>query len=116
MHQGSGDSTLDLPLMDIISVIATVINVIAAVLIAIQIKKFRQRLQTDGLGPSSPYTTLMEIWVESAALIILFSIVYLVLAGFTPVSFIFMQCLVHINVRVHNLLLLVGRTGNLTLV
>ena len=51
-------------------------------IIATRIKKIRQKIQTDGLGPStgSPYTTFMEIWVESAALTILFSIVYLVLA------------------------------------
>ena len=70
---------MDLALMDLISLIAAVINAIAAVLITMRIKRFRQRLQTDGLGPSSPYTTLMEIWVESAALIVLFSIVYLAL-------------------------------------
>ena len=93
------------------SILTTLINFIAAFLIVKRIRSFQRNLQTLGLGPS-PYTALMEIWVESAALIVLFNLVYLGLTfvppSHPPVSFIFMQCLIHINVRVHNLLLAIG--------
>ena len=94
--------------MDVISLSATLINFSAAISIAIRIKMFQRNLQTLGLGPSSPYTALMEIWIESAALIVLFGIVYQALIysdqyPVSSVSFIFMECLIHINVRVHNL-------------
>ena len=78
-------------------------------LIVIRMKSFQRNLQTAGLGPRSPYTVFLVIWVASAALIVLFNIVYLVLtlsfADIIPESFIVMQCLIHINVRVHKLLL-----------
>ena len=103
--------------MSVNSLSATLINFSAAISIAIRIKMFQRNLQTLGLGPSSPYTALMEIWVESAALIVLFGIVYQALF-YGPeqylVSFIFMECLIHINVRVTYYL--AGRTGNLTFV
>ena len=111
------DSVQDLNLTDIVSTFATVINFIAASAIGIRIKQFQRKLKADGLGPSSPYTAYMEIWIESAVLIVSFGIVYIVLAVFlqNPVSFIFMECLIPINVRVHNFLLgCKNLTGNLT--
>ena len=90
----------------IMSVFATMFNVMAAIFIAIRIKHFQRHLQAVGLRPSSPYMAYMEIWIESAALITLFSIAFLV-ASFSGsfVLFIFMECLIFINVRVYNLLL-----------
>ena len=110
---------IDFNIMNVISLSATLnINLSAAISIAIRIKMFQRNLQTLGLGPSSPYTALMEIWIESAALIVLFGIVYQALIysdqySVSSVSFIFMECLIHINVRVAYL---AGRTGNLTFV
>ena len=93
--------------MDIVSTFATGINIVAAFAIGLRIKQFQRKLKADGLGPSSPYTAYMEIWIESAALIVSFGIVYQVLTYFfhNPVSFIFMECLIPISVRVHNLLI-----------
>ena len=57
------------------------------------------------MGPNSPYTVTAytEIWVESAVLIVSFGIIYLILIySAPPVSFIFMECLIPINVRVLN--------------
>ena len=100
---------MDISLLNYFLIISTTFNGIAAILIVIRMKSFQRNLRTVGLGPSSPYTAFMEIWVESAALIVLFNIVYLVLtisfADVIPESFIVMQCLIHINVRVHKLLL-----------
>lgn len=87
--------------MNFISIVTTLINLIAAFFIAKRMESFERNLQSLGLSRNSPYKTIMEIWVESAALIVLFSIVCLALAFFSysPVSIIFMECLVHINVR-----------------
>ena len=102
---------MDISLLNFFLIILTTFNGNAAILIVIRMKLFQRNLRTVGLGPSNPYTAFMdsEIWVESAALIVLFNIVYLVLtisfADVIPESFIVMQCLIHINVRVHKLLL-----------
>jgi hypothetical protein len=90
-----------------ITIITTIINIIAAVFIAARVIYFqRYIIQTVGSERNNQYTTVIVICIESSALIVLFSILYIVLV-FTgsPASFIFMQSLVHINVRVHNLLL-----------
>ena len=87
----------------IMSVFAISVNIFAAGSFAIRIYQFQRHLKAVGLGPSSPYTAYMEIWIESAALTTLFSIAFLTAHG--SASFIFMECLISINVRVYNLLL-----------
>ena len=60
--------------MEIVSIITTtIINAIALAavsIIIIRIKEFQRKLKTDGLGSNYPYSAYMEIWVESAALIV----------------------------------------------
>ena len=98
-----------------ITIITTIINIIAAVLIAARVLYFQKYIKAVGSERNSQYTMVVVICIESAALIIFFSILYIVLVIIqSPVSSIFMQSLVHINVRVHNLLLIAARTGNLT--
>ena len=108
--------SMDINFLNFISIITTLINLVAAFFIARRMESFERNLQTIGLERNSPYKTIMEIWVESAALIVLFSIVCLALAFFSysPVSFIFMECLVHINVRAF--LVRFRSTGNLTFI
>ena len=88
-----------------ITIITTIINTIAAVLIAARVLYYQRHIQAVASERNHQYTTVVVICVESAALIVLFSILYIVLnlTG-SLVSFIFVQCLVHINVRVYNLL------------
>ena len=91
--------------MGVITIITTVINIIAAVLIAARILYFRRYIQAIASERNNQYTTVIVICIESAALIILFNILYTVLyLTSASVSFIFMPSLVHINVCVHNLL------------
>ena len=89
--------------MDVITIITTITNIIAAILIAARVLSFQRRIQAVASERNHQYTTVVVICVESAALIILFSILYIVLnlTG-SFVAFIFVQCLIHINVRVHN--------------
>ena len=92
-------------LLAVIALVAALINIIAAIFISYRLLYFQINIQTAGSERSSQYTTIIIICVESAALIVVFSISYLVLRFInSPVKFIFMQSLVHINVRVHNLL------------
>ena len=92
-------------LLALISLVASLINFIAAIFIAYRLLYFQIYIQTLSSERSSQYTTVIVICVESAALIVLFSILYLVLwCIHSPAKFIIMQSLVHINVRVHNLL------------
>ena len=86
-----------------ITIITTIINTIAAVLIAARVLYYQRHIQAVASERNHQYTTVVVICVESAALIVLFSILYIVLnlTG-SLVSFIFVQCLVHINVGVHN--------------
>ena len=90
-----------------ITIITTIINIIAAVLIAARVIYFQRYIkQTVGSDRNNQYTTVIIICIESSALIVLFSILFIVLfLTNSPASFIFIQSLVHINVRVHNLLL-----------
>ena len=103
-----------------ITIITTIINIIAAVLITARVIYFQRYIkQTVGSERNSQYTTVIIICIESSALIVLFSILYIVLVLIgSPASFVFMQSLVHINVRVHSLLLILvaARTGNLMFV
>ena len=92
--------------MEDITVITTIINIIAAVLIAARVLYFQRYIKIVGSKRNNQYTTIIAICIESAALIILFSILFVVLVQIgSPVSFIFQQSLVHINVCVYNLLL-----------
>jgi hypothetical protein len=80
----------------VITVITTAINLFTAILITARIIFF-QRLV--GSGRNTQYTTIIIICVESSALIVIFSILYIVLLGKgNPISFIFMESLVHVNV------------------
>ena len=90
-----------------ITIITTIINIIAAVLITARVIYFQRYIkQTVGSDRNNQYTTIIIICIESSALIVLFSILFIVLfLTRSPASFIFIQSLVHINVRVHNLLL-----------
>jgi hypothetical protein len=94
-------------LLQMITLITTMINIIAAFLIAARVIYFqRYIIQAVGSERNNQYTTVIVICIESSALIVLFSILLIVLVlNGSPESFIFMQSLVHINVRVHNLLL-----------
>ena len=85
-----------------ITIITTIINTIAAVLIAARVLYYQRHIQAVASERNHQYMTVVVICVESAALIVLFSILYIVLNSL--VSFIFVQCLVHINVRAYNLL------------
>ena len=88
-----------------ITVITTAINIIAAILIAARVLYFQRYIQAVVSKRNNQYTTVIVICIESAALIVLFSIIYIVLFTIrSPVSSIFMQSLVHINVRVYDLL------------
>lgn len=95
-------------LLGFIIVITTIINIIAAILIAARVIYFQRYIvQTVGSERNKQYTAVVVICIESSALIIIFSILYIALASTAiPASFIFMQSLVHINVRVHTLLLI----------
>ena len=87
-----------------VTILTTVINTIAAVLIAARVLYFQRYIQAVASERNNQYTTVIVICIESAALIVLFNILYRVLFLYSSfVSFIFMQCLVHINVRVHKL-------------
>ena len=89
-----------------ITVITTAINIIAAILIAARVLYFQRYIQAVAPERNNQYTTVIVICIESAALIVLFSILYIVLFSIgSPVASIFMQSLVHINVRVQDLLL-----------
>ena len=103
-----------------ITIITTIINIIAAVSITARVIYFQKYIiQAVGSERNNQYTTIIVICIESSALIVLFSILYIVLSAIgCPASFIFMQSLVHINVRVHNLLLILvaARKGNLMFV
>ena len=89
-----------------ITIITNFINIIAAVLIVARVLYLQRCIKAVGLKRNSQYTTVIVICIESAALIVVFSILYMVMVIIrSPASFIFMQSLVHINVRVHNLLL-----------
>ena len=89
-----------------ITTITTIINIIAAIMIAARVLYFQRYIQTVGSERNSQYTAVIVICIESAALIVLFSILYIVLViTGSPASYIFMQSMVHINVRVYNLLL-----------
>ena len=93
-------------LIGLVTIITTFINIVAAVLIAARVIYLRRRIQAVTSERNSQYTTVVVICVESAVLIILFSIMYIVLDVIgSVVSFIFMESLVYINVRDHNLLL-----------
>ena len=87
-------------------IITTLVNFVAAVFIAARVLYFRRYKKTVGLERNNQYTTVIDICVESAALIILFTVLFIVLTvtEHFSASFIFRQSLVHINVRVHNLL------------
>jgi len=87
-------------LLEMITIITTIINIIAAILIAARVLYFQRYIKAAANSErNSQYTTIIVICIESAALIILFSILYIVLVIIqSPVSFIFMQDLVHINV------------------
>jgi hypothetical protein len=89
----------------VITIITTIINIIAAVLIAARVLYFQRYIQKTVVSErNNRYTAVIVICIESSALIVLFSILYIVLVTIgSPASFIFMQSLVHINVRVHNL-------------
>jgi hypothetical protein len=53
----------------------------------------------SGRNTGIPYMTIIIICVESSALIVVFSVLYIVLLGQgNPISFIFMASLVHVNV------------------
>jgi hypothetical protein len=90
-----------------ITIITTIINIIAAVLIAARVLYFQRYIRKTVVSErNNRYTAVIVICIESSALIVLFSILYIVLVTIgSPASFIFMQSLVHINVRAHNLLL-----------
>ena len=92
--------------MGFITIITTIINIIAAILIAARVIYFQRNIRAVASERNSQYTTVIVICIESAALIVLFSILYIVLVIIgSPASFIFMESLVHINVRLPNLLL-----------
>ena len=82
-----------------ITVITTAINLITAFLITARILFFQRYMRRVGSGRNVQYTTIIIICIESSALIVVFSILYIVLLGQgNPVSFIFMASLVHVNV------------------
>ena len=84
-----------------ITIITTIINIIAAALIAGRVLYFQRYIKAVGSERNSQYTMVVVICIESAALIVLFSILYIVLVIVQPpASFIFMQSMVHINVRI----------------
>ena len=88
-----------------ITIITTAINIIAAILIAARVLYFQRYIQAVAPERNNQYTTIIVICIESAALIVLFSMVYNVLYSIgSPVSSIFMQSMVHINVRLYDLL------------
>jgi hypothetical protein len=83
----------------VITVITTVINLITAILITARILYFQRYIRRIGSGRNIQYMTIIIICVESSALIVVFSILYIVLVGQgNPISFIFMASLVHVNV------------------
>lgn len=92
-------------LLFVIYLLTFIISIVAAVFISRRASFFLRRIQA-GSEHNNPFTAFSVIWVESAALIVLFSILYLALffSG-SPATFIIIQSMVHINVRVLNLLL-----------
>ena len=100
-------------LLPVITVITTAINLITAILITARILFFQRYMQRVGSGRNIQYTTIIIICVESSALIVVFSILYIVLLGQgNPVSFIFMASLVHVNVStIINCYYSTARTG-----
>ena len=86
-------------LLPVITVITTAINLFTAILITARILYFQRHMQRVGSGRNIPYMTIIIICVESSALIVVFSVLYIVLLGQgNPISFIFMASLVHVNV------------------
>ena len=83
-----------------ITVITTAINLVTAILITARILYFQRYMRRVGWGHNIQYMTIIVICIESSALIVVFSILYIVLLGQgNPISFIFMASLVHANVR-----------------
>ena len=79
------------------------LNFVTATLITLRILYFRQYIQkTVGLKSQNPYITIVIICVESSALVIVFSLIYLILF-FTQRygSYVPMQLLVHVYVSLH---------------
>ena len=79
------------------------LNLVTATLITSRILYFRQYTQkTVGLKRNNPYITIVIICVESSALVIVFSLIYLILYFKSyRVSYIPMQLLVHVYVSLH---------------
>lgn len=82
-----------------------ILNLITAALITLRILYFDKYIRnTVGLERNSPYMMSIIICVESSALIVVFSSIYLILffqAG-GALSIILMQVLVHVYVRIYD--------------
>lgn len=105
--QGSG-LTLFYPasrfFMATITTTTVILNLVTASLITFRILYFNRYIRkTVGLEHNSPYMTIIIICVESSALIVVFSSIYLILlfqeGGALSISIIPMQSLVHVYVR-----------------
>lgn len=91
--------------MATITTTTVIINLVTASLITFRILYFNRYIQkTVGLEHNSPYMTIIIICVESSALIVVFSSIYLILLFQEDgaLSIIPMQSLVHVYVRVYN--------------
>ena len=106
--QGSG-LTLFFPasrlFMATITTTTVVLNLVTASLITFRILYFNRYIRkTVGLEHNSPYMTIIIICVESSALIVVFSSIYLILLfqEWGALSIIPMQSLVHVYVSLYN--------------
>jgi hypothetical protein len=91
--------------MATITIFTVILNFVTAALITFRMLYFNKYIRmTLGLEHNSPYTSIIIICVESSALIVVFSIFYLILLfqGDGALSIIPMQSLVHVYVRLYN--------------
>lgn len=93
--------------MATITTTTVIINLFTASLITLRILYYNRYIRkTVGLEHNSPYMTIIIICVESSALIVVFSSIYLILLfqedGALSMSIIPMQSLVHVYVRFYN--------------